>query len=170
MAKAYKELFDMKPKNDEERKLQRKAAGAWAVWEGTISHLVPDVEEAESHYGEDNFAVCFAQIEAHYFANNLFLPPNYIIDNAKDLAKIPTHIVHGRFDLVCPLLQAEDLSLAMTKVGNPPASYVKTTAGHSALEIENCLALTEIMDKLPPMPGFGQKPAPQQAKQHGMGR
>lgn len=170
MAKAYKEIFDMKPKTDAERKLQMKAAVAWSVWEGTISHLIPDVEEAESHYGDDAFAVCFAQIEAHYFANNLFLPPDYIIDQAKNLANIPTHIVHGRFDLVCPLPQAEALAAALTKAGNPPVSYVKTTAGHSMLERENCLALTEIMESLPRAPGFGKKHAPVHKKHKGMGR
>jgi proline iminopeptidase len=153
MMKAYKKLFDMKPKNEAEKKLQQKAAVAWSVWEGTISHLITDVEEAESHYGEDNFAVCFAQIEAHYFANNLFLKPNEIIRSVDKLAKIPVHIVHGRFDLVCPLPQAEDLTQALIKVGNPPATFVKPTAGHSALELENAKALTEIMDKLPKMPG-----------------
>ena len=170
MMKAYKEIFDMKPKNEAEKKLQHKAAAAWSVWEGTISHLIPDVAEAESHYGEDNFAVCFAQIEAHYFANNLFLTPDYIIKNVPKLAKIPTHIVHGRFDLVCPLPQAEDLANALTKAGNPPASYVKTTAGHSMLEIENCKALTHIMEHLPRMPGFEKKAAPPTPKHKGMGR
>ncbi len=175
MAKAYKEIFDMKPKNETEKKLQMKAAATWSIWEGTISHLTPDESEAESHYGDDAFAVCFAQIEAHYFANDLFMPQNYIIDHVKDLAKIPTHIVHGRFDLVCPLPQAEALSQALAKVGNPPASFVKTTAGHSMLERENCLALTDIMEHLPRMPGYehGKHAVPHQHKKHGhkgMGR
>ncbi len=170
MAKAYKEIFDMKPKNDEERKLQQKAAVAWSVWEGTISHLIPDVSAAEEEFGEDNFAVCFAQIEAHFFANKLFLPKNYIIDNAGKLKDIPVHIVHGRFDLVCPLSQAEALNAALTKAGNPPKTYEKTTAGHSMLERENCLALTEIMEKLPRQTANIPKPA-QKATQrkHGNG-
>ena len=166
MAKAYKEIFDMKPKNDDERKLQMKAAAAWSVWEGTISYLIPDAQEAESHYGDDAFAVCFAQIEAHYFANNLFLPPAYIINNVDKLKDIPTHIVHGRFDLVCPLPQAEDLAAELKKTGNPPASFTKTTAGHSQLERENYLALTSIMDNLPRMPGFESKPVRQHKKHH----
>jgi proline iminopeptidase len=169
MMKAYKKIFDMKPKNDAEKKLQQKAAVAWSVWEGTISHLIPDIAEAESHYGEADFAVCFAQIEAHYFANNLFLPPDYIIKNVPALKNIPTHIVHGHFDLVCPLPQAEDLNDALIKVGNKPVTYVKPTAGHSALEIENCRALAEIMDDLRKMPGFEKKAVPKH-KPKGMGR
>jgi len=164
MRKAYKEIFDMKPRTAAERKLQMKAAIVWTLWEGSISNLIPDEKKAKSHYGEASFAACFAQIEAHYFANNLFLPPDYIIKNVPKLAKIQTHIVHGRFDLVCPLPQAEDLASMLTKVGNPPASYVKTTAGHSMLEIENCRALTEIMENLPKMPAFGKRAAPKQKR------
>ena len=67
------------------------------------------------------------------------------------------------------LPQAEDLTEALTRAGNPPATYVKPTAGHSALEIENCRALTEIMDKLPKMPAFEKKAAPA-PKHKGMGR
>jgi proline iminopeptidase len=168
MMKAYKEIFDMEPKNAAERALQMKAAVAWSVWEGTISHLIPDMKNT-GKYEKDDFAVCFAQIEAHYFAKSLFLPPNYIINNVPKIADIPTHIVHGRFDLVCPLPQAEDLVAAMKKAGTEPASYAKTTAGHSMLERENCLALTDIMEHLPRM----QKPSVQNNKKppkHGVGR
>jgi proline iminopeptidase len=164
MMKAYKEIFDMEPKDDAERALQMKAAVAWSVWEGVISHLIPDTKEAEDHFGDDAFAVCFAQIEAHYFDKNLFLPPDYIVDHAASIANIPTHIVHGRFDLVCPLPQAEALVEAFKKAGAAPASYIKTTAGHSALERENCLALTEIMENLPAMNGLNQKPPVQPVK------
>lgn len=160
MMKAYKEIFNMVPKNEAERKLQLKAANTWAVWEGTISHLIPDAGAAEESFGDDTFAVCFAQIEAHFFANDLFLPDNYIIDNVGKIKGIPTNIVHGRWDLVCPLAQAEALKKAMEKSGNPPLSYVLTTAGHSALERENCIALTDAMDKLPRMPSYGKKAKP----------
>ena len=156
----------MAPKNDAERALQMKAAVTWSVWEGVISHLIPDTKSAEDDFGKDDYAVCFAQIEAHYFAKNLFLPPNYIVDHASNIAQIPTHIVHGRFDLVCPLPQAEALVAALKKAGAEPASYIKTTAGHSMLERENCLALTEIMEHLPVMKGFVHKPPAPHSKKN----
>jgi len=157
MMAAYKEIFDRVPQNDQERAIQMKAAVTWSVWEGVISHLVPDMSNV-GKFGEDDFAVCFAQIEAHFFANNLFLAPGYLIDNAAKLAHIPAHIVHGRFDEVCPLTQADILVTALRKAGTEPASYIKTIAGHSALERENALALTHIMDHLPPMKGFDLAP------------
>ena len=63
------------------------------------------------------------------------------------------HIVHGRFDEVCPLTQASRLVAALTDAGGAPQTYVVTNAGHSAMERENALALTAIMDGLAPIGG-----------------
>ncbi|MBR0697629.1 prolyl aminopeptidase [Bradyrhizobium lablabi] len=41
-------------------------------------------------------------MEAHYFANDCFMQPNQLIDNAGRLAGIPGIIVQGRYDLLCP--------------------------------------------------------------------
>lgn len=145
---AYKAIFDMIPSNEAERAQQLRAALAWSVWEGTISNMIPDSGDA-GKFGEADFALCFAQIEAHFFANHLFLEPDYIVRNAGKIAAIPTHIVHGRFDQVCPLSQASRLVAALEAEGAPPATNVKTNAGHSAMESETVLALTAIMDGLP---------------------
>ena len=153
MMKAYKKIFDMIPANDDEKKLQLRAAVAWSVWEGIISNLIPDMKNV-GKFDKDDFAICFAQIEAHYFANDLFLSPGYLTNNVSKISGIPVHIVHGRYDQVCPLAQADVLVDALGKVGRKPTSYVKTTAGHSMLEAENYKALTAIMDSLPHINGF----------------
>jgi len=149
---AYKRLFDLVPATDAERDHQRDAVIAWSLWEGVVSNLIPEAASA-GKFGEYEYALCFAQIEAHYFAHNLFLPENYILANAGRLAGLPVHIVHGRFDQVCPLNQASELAQALGAIGNPPATYVITAAGHSAMERENALALTAIMDGLPGLEG-----------------
>jgi proline iminopeptidase len=41
-------------------------------------------------------------MEAHYFANDCFMPPNQLIADASKLAGIPGIIVQGRYDLLCP--------------------------------------------------------------------
>ncbi len=41
-------------------------------------------------------------MEAHYFANDCFMRPNQLLDNAERLASIPGIIVQGRYDLLCP--------------------------------------------------------------------
>ena len=146
--RAYKAIFDMAPASDAERKRQLGAAVAWSLWEGAISNMIPDHADT-GKFGEAEFALCFAQIEAHFFANDLFLAPDYIIGNVERIAGIPTHIVHGRFDQVCPLTQASRLAQALEAAGSAPATFMITTAGHSAMERETVLALTAIMDGLP---------------------
>lgn len=41
-------------------------------------------------------------MEAHYFANNAFLRPNQLMEEAAKLAGIPGIIVQGQYDLLCP--------------------------------------------------------------------
>lgn len=149
---SYKAIFDMVPANDAEREKQLHAALTWSLWEGVISNMIPE-SAATGKFGDADFALCFAQIEAHYFANHLFITPGHLLGNAAILAAIPVHIVHGRFDQVCPLTQASRLVAALRGAGAEPASYVVTNAGHSAMERENALALTAIMDGLPRLGG-----------------
>lgn len=149
---AYKRIFDMVPASDAEREKQLHAAVTWSLWEGVISNMIPE-SAATGKFGDADFALCFAQIEAHYFANNLFIEPGHLLGSADVLATIPVHIVHGRFDQVCPLTQASRLVAALEDAGAKPATYVVTNAGHSAMERENALALTAIMDGLPPLAG-----------------
>lgn len=146
--RAYKAIFDMVPATPGEARRQLDAALAWSVWEGTISNAIPE-PAGDTKFGQDRFALCFAKIEAHFFANHLFLAPDHILRNVDRLAAIPIHIVHGRFDLVCPLTQASRLAAALNEAGAEPATLVVTNAGHSAMERETALALTAIMDGLP---------------------
>lgn len=150
MMRAYKAIFDMVAANDADRALQLRAALAWSVWEGTISNLIPK-DDDDGKFADAAFALSFAQIEAHFFANHLFLEPDYILGNVDRIADIPLHIVHGRFDQICPLTQASRLIAALAAVGASPVSYVRTNAGHSAMELETALALTAIMDGLAPI-------------------
>jgi proline iminopeptidase len=147
MMGAYKAIFDGRPGDAAAKQAQLHAALAWSVWEGAISNMIPEQGDP-GKFGEADFALCFAQIEAHFFARDLFLEPDYIARNVDKIAALPIHIVHGRFDQVCPLTQASRLVAALTEVGVKPASYVLTNAGHSAMEAQTVLALTAIMDGL----------------------
>ena len=51
--------------------VQLAAAKIWSGWEGATSKLLPDSAFA-GHYEEDDFALAFARIEAHYFFNKAF--------------------------------------------------------------------------------------------------
>ncbi|OOZ40978.1 prolyl aminopeptidase [Solemya pervernicosa gill symbiont] len=105
------------------------AAKAWSLWEGYSSTLLPK-RSVVDHFGDPHTAVSLARIEAHYFVNDSFLEPNQILRDAGKLAGIPGVIVHGRYDLVCPLSQAWALHQAW-----PEAQLeVIADAGHSATE------------------------------------
>ncbi|WP_244486287.1 alpha/beta hydrolase [Bradyrhizobium viridifuturi] len=41
-------------------------------------------------------------MEAHYFANDCFMRPNQLMEEAGKLAGIPGILVQGRYDLLCP--------------------------------------------------------------------
>ena len=77
--------------------------------EASTSKLVQDHDLMDG-FDEDHFAEAFARIECHYFINNgFFESDNWILDNAHKLKNIPTYIVHGRYDIVCPVESAFDL-------------------------------------------------------------
>ena len=92
--------------------LQRMAAAkAWSIWEARCATLQPNPDLVE-HLGDPHVALAMARIEAHYFVRQAFIRPNQIIDDAGKLADIPGYIVHGRYDMVCPVKQAYDLHRA----------------------------------------------------------
>lgn len=106
------------------------AAKAWSIWEGRCSTLHPNPDLVE-HFGDPHVALAMARIEAHYFINNSFLEQDQLLREANKLADIPTWIVHGRYDMVCPVEQAFLLQQAM-----PHAELnIIRDAGHSAFEL-----------------------------------
>jgi len=105
------------------------AAKAWSVWEGRCSTLDPNADVVE-HFGDPHIALAMARIEAHYFINKAFLQPNQILRDASKIQHIPTVIVHGRYDIVCPIEQA----FALYKVLPQAELHIVRDAGHSAME------------------------------------
>lgn len=106
-----------------------RAARAWSVYEGKISCLRPN-DTVVGHFGETHRALSLARIEAHYFAHGCFLEPNQIIRDAARLAGIPGVMVHGRYDVVCPLDQVFELHA----VWPGSAMQIISEAGHAASE------------------------------------
>ena len=90
------------------------------------------------------FALAFARIENHYFVNGGFFEcDDQLLRDAGRIADIPGVIVHGRYDVVCPVANAWDLHKAW-----PKAELVITPAsGHSAFEAENVDALVQATDR-----------------------
>jgi len=105
------------------------AARSWSLYEGACSTLLPS-EDAMRHFGDDGVALGLARIEAHYFAHDIFLPADTLIDNVGRIRHLPCVIVQGRYDMVCPAMSAFDLKAAW-----PEAELIVIPdAGHSAWE------------------------------------
>ncbi len=156
MVKAYAELFGRPARSPEDEQRQTQAAVAWSVWEGVTSYLAQDLSHLD-RFAEPSFARAFARIENHYFMNGAFLGgtgegnrgQNFILENVRRIKDIPVHVVQGRYDVVCPMFQAEELVFALKQAGARDIDYRLTPAGHSMEERETQRALTEIMATLP---------------------
>ncbi|MEF2073438.1 prolyl aminopeptidase [Consotaella aegiceratis] len=90
---------------------QVAAAKAWSLWEGGTITLLPDPSLTSQH-GDEDFALAFARIENHYFVHDGWLDKGQLIRDAGRLKGIPGTIVHGRYDMPCPMRTAWDLHLA----------------------------------------------------------
>ena len=125
---AYHEIFKS---DNTEKKLN--AAIAWSRWEGSTSSLSYNPDMADS-FSDPRFALAFALIENHYFVNKGFLEhENQLIESGIDIIRnIPTTIVQGRYDIVCPMTTAWELSKNW-----PEANLIiAPSSGHTAFEKE----------------------------------
>lgn len=112
------------------------AAKAWSAWEGNCSKLRPSAE-AMAKFTKPHNAMALSRIETHYFMNKGFIEENQILRNMDAIKDIPGTIIHGRYDIVCPLDNAYLLH------HHWPASelHIVRDAGHSASEPGNVDAL-----------------------------
>jgi proline iminopeptidase len=137
MAAYYKRL------TSSDSKVQLEAARAWSIWEGSTSKLFPDKVFLD-RYGDEQFALAFARIEAHYFVNGGFLShENQLLANVPVIRQIPGIIVQGRYDVVCPMESAWELHRAWPEA----KMIIVKDAGHSAMEGNIARALVAATDK-----------------------
>lgn len=106
------------------------AAKIWARWEGSSLKLLfnPAIFE---EFTEDKRCEAIARIECHYFMNRCFFKTdNWLIEEISKVRSLPAVIVHGRYDLICPMENAWDLHKAW-----PEAAFeIIPDAGHSSSE------------------------------------
>lgn len=122
---------------------QQAAAKAWSVWEARTSCLQVNPELIALMAG-DTFALAFARIECHYFVHRGFFERDgELLENVGRIRHIPTVIVQGRYDVVCPAESAWALHRAF-----PEADLrLVPDAGHSAFEPGNIHELIEATDR-----------------------
>lgn len=119
----YRRLVDPDPA------MHMPAARAWSTYEGACSTLLPSPDTVAA-FGEDRMALGLSRIEAHYFRHNVVAPEDDLVGQIHRIRHIPAIIVQGRYDMVCPIVSADELARAW-----PEAEYlVVPDAGHSAME------------------------------------
>ncbi|KAL5007246.1 hypothetical protein ScPMuIL_016052 [Solemya velum] len=119
------------------------AAKVWSKWEMSTSRLHVD-HSLVNKAADDLWAQQFARIECHFFVNGGFLKAeNHLIQNADKIRHIPTTIIQGRYDAVCPMETAWLLHKAL-----PEADFhIVPDAGHSIKEPGISRLLIKATDK-----------------------
>jgi proline iminopeptidase len=124
---------------DPDPKVHMPAASVWTRYENSTSYLIPPTEkELDVSDANTNHTLGMARMETHFFHNHRFRPDDRILKNVDKIRHIPTIIVQGRYDTVCPPVSAWELKKAF-----PEAHLDLVIAGHSAKEP----AIAEILVK-----------------------
>jgi proline iminopeptidase len=127
----------------ENQDVRLQAAITWSVWEMSTSRLIPD-EDMRLHGEDAVFAEAFSRIECHYFINKIWLKSDHqILDDVHRIRHIPCEIVHGRYDVVCPVESAWELKKAWPEC----SLHITPDAGHAAKEPGTSRKLVEIMER-----------------------
>lgn len=119
------------------------AAKNWAQWEAQCATLQP-TKQVINKLTNPHTAMSLARIETHYFKHKVFIQENEIIMNAPKLANIPGVIIHGRYDMVCPL----DNALKLHKVWPQSELHIIRDAGHASSEPGITCALVNATDMM----------------------
>lgn len=130
----------------EDKNISVPAATAWNAYESSMMSLLPrepNVNAGESKT-DGEVELARARVQIHYIKHLCFVGKrDMLTEAAQKLAHIPTTIVQGRYDMVCPPISAWELSRAM-----PKATFIMVAdAGHSAMETGITSALVDATDR-----------------------
>ena len=112
-------------------KISGPASIAWNRFEGGLLKLLPQVEENKTLTDDDiQNEIARARVQLHYIKDKCFIDGKKILEEVKKLKDVPTTIIQGRYDMVCPPITAYELHQHM-----PHADFIMVPdAGHSASE------------------------------------
>jgi len=120
-----------------------EAARAWSLWESRVATLIAD-DSTLAHCEDPGFTLAFARIECHYFVHGGFLAhEQQLLEDTPKISHIPTTIVHGRYDVICPLENAWRLHKCLPR----SELVIVEDSGHSAFEPGIAAALRDATDR-----------------------
>jgi len=118
------------------------AAIQWNQFESSIMTLLPRPSNEQEVNGAVELAR--ARVQIHYIQQQCFVGARDLLAEAKEkLSHLPTIIVQGRYDMVCPPITAWELKRAMP---HAELQFVDD-AGHSAMESGTTSALIAATEK-----------------------
>ena len=111
-----------------------KFAYEWAYYEMSFYTInkIADPDDSLKSFSYKSMAI----LEAHFIKNNCFLTEDFIMENIDKIRNIKTTIVQGRFDFICPPVQAFRVHSALKN-----SKLTITIAGHSSSDAETKKAL-----------------------------
>lgn len=122
--------------------LRQEATRRWLNYETACSTLTPPPDTDPPLSAQDHRSA-MPLIEAHYFKNCTFTPDAQLLARVDRIRSIPGIIVQGRYDIVCPIVTADELHRAW-----PEATFrVIPDAGHSVMEPGIRSALIEATER-----------------------
>jgi proline iminopeptidase len=126
----------------EDEVTKRRVAKEWTAWGGQVA-LGNDYQANSKCEHATEKMVKQVGMELHYARHHYFIEENQILDNCDRLLEIPTIIIHGRNDFLCPIEAGYSLHKVL-----PNAEYiVLPNAGHIAQGKEMIDALVTATDK-----------------------
>ena len=121
---------------------QRRAAREWMAWGGQVALGNDFQPDRKSEHATEKM-VKQVRMELHYAKQHYFIQENQILANCDILMDIPTVIIHGRLDFVCPLEAGYSLHKVL-----PNAEYILLPdAGHIAQGKDMINALVMATDR-----------------------
>ena len=131
-----KRLFDPDPA------IYRPAARSWGGYEGACATLLPN-PAVVADMEDDTVALGLARMEAHYMRHHAFMGDHDLTNHIDKIRHIPAVIIQGRYDMVCPIVSADELHRAW-----PEAKYIVIPdAGHASWEPGIRTALLNATDR-----------------------
>jgi proline iminopeptidase len=126
-----------------DREVALEAAQAWSVYEGSSCTLLPD-EALTAEFANPELAWALARLEAHYIRNVRFESDDFLLRGVTAIRHIPAFIVHGRYDVICPIEGADALHRAW-----PESDFaVVEDAGHASREPGIARHLVDACDRV----------------------
>ena len=131
-----RQLYEMT--QSEDPVLRERAVNGWAFYEVRMASLEMTDSACErivASVPKDSLRA-FSVLENYYMMNRCFLKEGQLLGDAHKIAHIPTFIVNGRYDAVCPPRTAYGLASRLKTV-----KLELTVAGHSQNDPANTEAL-----------------------------